>query len=734
MALLLRPLGVMSFVGLLAGWTMVTLVVVLPASIVAGAQFPMLIALMGQGRKEVGAQTGWVYAANTGGSIAGALAGGFGLLPAVSVLGAWKLSATLLAIVGLGAGFRTLKRWADAPFRAMWTVLGVLAVYLLVKAEGPTSVWRHSPIGVGRVPHEVTSSINAFRDWLHSERRAVRWEADGVESTVAMEGRHGWAFIVNGKSDGHAHFDAPTQVMGGLVGAALHPSPVKRAMVIGLGTGSTAGWLGSLPQIERVDVAELEPAILHVAEVASAVNRQVLQNPRVHIDIGDARELLLTSRDRFDLIFSEPSNPYRAGIASLYTREYYEACEGRLAEDGIFLQWVQAYDIDKHTLRAVYATLGSVFPEVETWELAMNDLLLVASKKPIRHDIAAIRERLASEPFRSALLATWRAIDAEGFYSHYIANAAFGRTIAEANRESISTDDRNFIEFGFARTANAVRGSEADEVRSVARSRGQHLPAGVEKQLDWERVEDGWLTFQTSSGVSPTPNPRMNEARRHRAAALAQFQEGAVGAALQQWKAQKREPVDPTEIAMIGQSLAEHADEATLIFVDRLRPWKPAEAAAILGRLRLRQDRLQEAAAALETAFVAYRSEPWSWPFIMNLAIESAKELTTKSPAAIPLMKEALAQSFSVSMFDDARRNTLLALAMVPKIDSGCTDTLRPFEPYVPWREELLSWRSRCYTLAKDPRQERATAEHEEFTHNLPMPFGKGLDFVRASP
>jgi hypothetical protein len=85
-------------------------------------------------------------------------------------------------------------------------------------------------------------------------------------------------------------------------------------------------------------------------------------------------------------------------------------------------------------------------------------------------------------------------------------------------------------------------------------------------------------------------------------------------------------------------------------------------------------------------------------------------------------------------MFDDNRRNTLLALAMVPKIDSGCTEILQPYEPYVPWREELLSWRSRCYTLAKDPRQERAAADLEEFTRNLPMPFGKGLDFVRASP
>jgi predicted membrane-bound spermidine synthase len=677
LALLIRPLGTLHFAGLVAGWTLVTLVVVLPPAIVAGVQFPLLIALMGRGKKEVGAQTGWVYAANTGGSIAGALAGGFGLLPALSVLGSWKLAAGVLALVGLGAAVETLKRWSDSPFRAMWTVLGVIAVFILLRTEGPSAVWRHSPIGVGRVSSETTSSINGFRDWMNSERRGMKWEQDGVESTVAIDGRHGFAFIVNGKSDGHAVVDAPTQVMAGLIGAILQP--IKRAMVIGLGTGSTAGWLGALPQMERVDVAELEPAILRVAEITSAANHHVLNNPLVHINIGDAREQLLTSRARYDLIFSEPSNPYRAGIASLFTREYYEACESRLTEDGLFLQWVQAYDIDKRTLRAVYATLGSVFPEIETWELAINDLLLVASKKPMRYDMGAIRARLAREPLRSALLGPWRAIDAEGFFSHYIANAAFGRSIADANRDDIATDDRNVIEFGFARSANAIRGGEADEIRLVARANGQHRPPGIDKGLDWERVDDGWISFQAASSAPVTPNSQMVEGQRRRAAAIGSFLQGLPQMALGHWGAQKRDPIDPTEIAVIAQSLAENADDAALPFIDRLRPLKPAEAAAILARLRLRQNKHSEAAAALESAFATYRSEPWTWPFIMSLALESAKELTARQGETMGLVHEALSQPFALNMFDESRRATLLALDMVKKLDSGCIEILRPF-------------------------------------------------------
>jgi hypothetical protein len=197
--------------------------------------------------------------------------------------------------------------------------------------------------------------------------------------------------------------------------------------------------------------------------------------------------------------------------------------------------------------------------------------------------------------------------------------------------------------------------------------------------------------------------------------------------------AQKREPIDPTEVAMLAQSIGESGDEQALLFIDKLRSTKPAEAAAILGRLRLKQNRLQEAGAALETAFVTYRSEPWVWPFVMSLAIETAKELTARDPSTIPLLREALGKPFVVNMFDDSRRAVLLALDMVPKVEPTCGEILQPYEPYIPWRQELLAWRTRCYGLVRGPNQERAARELDEFNRNVPMPFGKGLDFVRVS-
>src|SRR5262249_37930178 len=156
-------------------------------------------------------------------------------------------------------------------------------------------------------------------------------------------------------------------------------------------------------EIERVDVVELEPSVERVARDCAVVNRDAMDNPKVRVVLGDAREVLLTSRSRYDLVFSEPSNPYRAGIASLFTRESYREVKARLEKGGLFLQWVQAYDVDSRTVRTIYATLASVFPSVETWELGANDLLLVASSEPVRYDAALLRAKLEREPYRTAL-------------------------------------------------------------------------------------------------------------------------------------------------------------------------------------------------------------------------------------------------------------------------------------------------------------------------------------------
>src|SRR6185369_1414299 len=131
---------------------------------------------------------------------------------------------------------------------------------------------------------------------------------------------------------------------------------------------------------------------------------------------------------------------------------YYRAAIDRLADDGLFLQWVQLYEIDARTLDTVYATIASVFPHVEAWEAGGSDLVLVGSKRPLVHDSAALAARIETEPFKSALQAAWRAVDLEGVLAHFLANQQFTATMAGKAGVPINTDDRNVVEFGFARS------------------------------------------------------------------------------------------------------------------------------------------------------------------------------------------------------------------------------------------------------------------------------------------
>src|SRR5262249_53524481 len=297
-------------------------------AIVAGYQFPLLIGLFGHGRDRLGRQVGLAYATNTIGAIVGSLAGGFGLLPWLSATGVWRFASGCLLILGLGAV--TLAVHQGVRRRIAPALALTAATVGLLASVGPTALWRHSGVGAGRSGIDTIVSRNQLRSWRNGAQRSVVWAGDGVESSVALAIQpSGYAFLVNGKSDGSTRGDTSTMVMTGMIGAILGPKP-RRSLVIGLGTGASAGWLAAIPSMERVDVVELEPLILAVARACQPVNQDVMSNPKVHITVADARERLLTASDRYDLIVSQPSNPFRAGIASLFTREYYDAARNRL--------------------------------------------------------------------------------------------------------------------------------------------------------------------------------------------------------------------------------------------------------------------------------------------------------------------------------------------------------------------------------------------------------------------
>jgi spermidine synthase len=730
-AALSRPLGVWGFSGYLLTWTQVTVLVVLPAALVAGFQFPQLVGLLGKGRRGVGEDVGLAYAWNTLGAIGGSLAGGFGLLPILYATGSWK--AVILLLVVLSAGTLWLSRRRPAGERGRRVALPLAAIVASVAmlfAAGPTAVWRHSPIGAGRV-HLETSAPNDVLVWQRDQRRLIAWDADGRESAVALlKTRGGAAFVINGKVDGNSREDAATQVMSGIVGAALHPS-VRNALVVGLGTGSTAGWLGVLPTIERVDVAELEAAVLGVARDCAPVNRGVLANTKVHIQIGDARELLLTTRRKYDLVFSEPSNPYRAGISSLFTQDFYRAVRERLAPGGIFVQWLQAYEVDPQTVRTVYATLGSVFGSVETFSGKNDDLLLVSSEKPIRYDADALRRRLAQEPFASAMANAWRVTGLEGFLAHYVARDALTRAIVRAEGGRVNTDDRNVVEFAFARSLGQGGLFQGDELRILAQQRGDNRPALEGSPPDWNRVRWNAVIARTEENL-PAPQPGVAE-DVPRLAAHTAFLAGDLRQVLSAYQSAPWEPDGPLETAMIAEALADGGQASALDMIARLRAYQPAEADAILARYLWSQGRFPDCYQACAAAMGRYRVDPWPLSSIMGRFFAVLGDLPTRDPKLTPLVHELFSQPLPLWILDDERNFMHLLIAGYIGNDRAA-EALEPLEPNFPWRRDLLEQRARIYEAVKSPRARLARQELELFDSKVPMAFEQGIQAAAPAP
>lgn len=724
----LRSLAGVGFGGHVFGWFVVIGIVVLPAAVVAGYQFPLLVALLGRGGHGVANHTARAYALNTAGAITGSLAGGFGLMPLMTAPGLWKLVTFTLAGLSLAALVVQQRRGGvrTGPAIGVFGTAGLAA--LLLFALGPTAAWRHSGVGVGRSGLDA-STRNELLGKMTAARQQVIWEGDGVESSVGIRITNGASFVVNGKSDGNIRGDAGTQVLGGLLGAALKPD-VRTACVIGLGTGCTAGWLAAIPEMVRVDAMELEPAVLHMARLCEQANLRVLDNPKCHILLGDAREMLMTTRSRYDLIFSEPSNPYRAGIASLFTTEFYQTSRERLNPGGLFLQWVQAYEIESDALRMVLATLSGVFPHVEVWTTQTGDLLLVASAEPRAWNVSALRARLQTEPFKTATQRIWGVDSAEGFLAHFAAGPELAQRLAAQPDAERNTDDNTLLEFAFARSVGREGGFRTPEIFRVAASLGAGRP-DLNGDVDWARVEEERLAMFAHDGFPPPVPPGAPELTKIRCEIRRLAEGNQPAAAGQLWLKSRPEPLNPADVVTFAEALADAGSDEALPFIEKLRATQPGEAFTIEALLRLRQHRAAESAAALLAAFVAYRTDPWPLPRVQVRALELATDLAPHSPESIrPFYTALAAQHLPGYLAEVARRETLVRLTMQlwqnGEKDPGNGYAL--FEPWPTWSRESLKNRYIFYKATGRGDATRARSELEKFLAAEAAPFHRGLE------
>ena len=465
---------------------------------------------------------------------------------------------------------------------------------------------------------------------------------------------------------------------------------------------------------------ELEPAILRVARAFTPVNHDALRDRKVHVILGDGREVLLAADERYDIIFSEPSNPYRAGIASLFTADFYRAVRRRLRPGGLFLQWLQGYELDARAVGIAHATLGAVFPSVETWEVNSSDLLLMASAQPPLHDVARVRARAAAEPWKSALALTWGVEGAEGFYTGFLASGGLARDVAAHGSRWINTDDRPILEFGFARTLGRTGLFDLPDLAALAAARGQARPA-ARGALDPARIDEMRsvrAAFWRQKVQDPRPGTAPAAAARIQA--RQSYAAADLGPACARWRAQSARPVLDLDLLLVAECMAAEGHSSASEHAERLRRRRPVEAEIVLGIWHWTVDREEEAARHLAAAYREARARPWTFLPILERSLPLAMQVGTKSPRRAMLLQEALAEPFAVRLAEYGRLRARLELAHATGRADVCVAAFASWEPHVPWQEYLLVRRAQCYERTGHPLLGRARRDLQEFLEDAP--------------
>lgn len=459
-----------SFRGLVLAQFVTSALAMLPTAIVFGFNFPAVIVLIAGPKSEsgsgAGAAVGRAYAWNTLGAIAGAIAAGFWLMPQ---LGSFRLLALTAALnLMLAAAIS----WKSA-LRPKWQITAVAGNLLLVAA---TLV-----IGFSNYFYDpAVASFNTLMYWnLYDRPLTLRENAhaldilyfhDGLNANISVARTGDYvALRTNGKVDASNH-DSTTQLLLGHLGALAHAP--RRVLLVGFGSGMTASALVGYPELERLDVVEIEPSVVEAAPFLASLNRNVLLDPRVRVTFDDARNFLFTTREKYDLIISEPSNPWIAGVAALFTREFYAAVHGRLAPGGLFVQWMQAYSLYPEDLQMLFATFLDEFHGATLWHGDAPDLILMAPGPP-PGEILMRAQSLYGLPRLHGDFAQLGMQDGEGLFGFYLLDDAGLRKFSAGAR--INTDDRTLLEYHAPRSL-LVHGLEDKNRAAILREQINPLP------------------------------------------------------------------------------------------------------------------------------------------------------------------------------------------------------------------------------------------------------------------
>ncbi|MBI2805345.1 MAG: fused MFS/spermidine synthase [Planctomycetes bacterium] len=369
--------------------------VTLPATILWGASFPLALAAVASRDQDTGRLVGRVYAANTVGAIVGAVGTSVFLIGEIGTQHSQRLMIALSTLAALVALAPMLWRSEAIRFPALLARRSLLVASM---ALAVFMVWSVDPVP----PRLIAFGGVTFNGMLVDSN--ILYVGEGTNSSVAvLESTEGARmFHVSGRPEaGNDLVNMRNQRMLGHFPALLHAKP-KSVLIVGCGAGVTAGSFVVHPDIERIVICEIEPLVPQaVAPFFKNENYDVVNDPRVEIIYDDARHFILTTREKFDVITTDPIHPWVKGSAALYTQEYYELLKRRLNPGGVVAQWVPIGNCSQNTVKSQMATFFKAFPEGLVWfndhDEIVVDVVVTGQVGPARIDLDGLKRRLLRE-------------------------------------------------------------------------------------------------------------------------------------------------------------------------------------------------------------------------------------------------------------------------------------------------------------------------------------------------
>ena len=409
----------------------------LPMTIALGTTFPLAVAMTGASVEEMPAAAAVIYSVNTIGAIAGALLASFVLVPRLGL----QVSIQAVSILAIATGAAVA--WQDARGVAKGVLSAAAVGIAAATVVMPT--WNHARLANGA--YRLAPALAAGDLTTALEAGTLTYYREGSAGTVSVRELLGVrSLAIDGKVDASNRGDMLTQKLLAHLPLLLHPNP-HSVYIIGLGSGVTLGAALRHP-IDRAVVSEISPEVVAASERFKAENHDPLHDARTHLIVGDGRAHLMLSNEKYDVIVSEPSNPWMAGVSTLFTEEFFRAARSHLAPGGILCQWAHTYNITDGDLRSIVRTFLSTFPDGTAWLVGESDLLLIGSDAPLAALETGI-ENAWQRPGIAADLAEVQLREPFGAYTLYIGR---GNELSRyADGAPLQNDDRLSLEFSAPR-------------------------------------------------------------------------------------------------------------------------------------------------------------------------------------------------------------------------------------------------------------------------------------------